>query len=447
MKSEPGEEIVSAAVDLVVSARWRSLIKLAAKASRIKSSKQARTNKLIIDCLSLPPFKDTNSNTDLEKLAKLSSRAAYSCGLYRAASAIMYASILRQDYVGANAQAQSAITALLDVIASAREAQSAWIAEELISRSQEMVYSLDSQASLKRAVDNAEVSKNMVFILGMHRSGTSALTGMLAKAGLSAPIDLMPADPVNPKGYWESLSIYNVNERFLHALGFCWSSSISLPIGWQVSREAREWRSELLDTIHKAFKGAHCPLIKDPRLCLLIKGLEPWMESDLLNPVFLIPVRNPLEVARSLEKAQNLSLAQGLKLWIKSVFEVESTTRNFTRQFIAFDALINNPAASLSKCKDLIGGGYFRSAHSDIDQSPDTLESDIDSSAFVDPSLQHQRLGLSEAAWAGCGDMLIDRVAMLALDIFAEISCSASDRCVPTDILDSLRLKSLSLIT
>jgi hypothetical protein len=53
----------------------------------------------------------------------------------------------------------------------------------------------------------------------MHRSGTSAITGMLAQAGFAAPTDQMPANIVNPKGFWESLSIARLNEDFLEKNG------------------------------------------------------------------------------------------------------------------------------------------------------------------------------------------------------------------------------------
>ena len=51
----------------------------------------------------------------------------------------------------------------------------------------------------------------------MHRSGTSALTGMLAKAGLDVLDDLMdrPDDAINLKGYWESEGLMQVNDRLL----------------------------------------------------------------------------------------------------------------------------------------------------------------------------------------------------------------------------------------
>ena len=44
--------------------------------------------------------------------------------------------------------------------------------------------------------------RRVVVVLGMHRSGTSAVTRLLTLAGATPPRELMPANPDNPQGYW-----------------------------------------------------------------------------------------------------------------------------------------------------------------------------------------------------------------------------------------------------
>ena len=48
-------------------------------------------------------------------------------------------------------------------------------------------------------------TRTAVLVLGMHRSGTSSLAGTLVKLGGTAPLNLVPADPDNTRGFWESL--------------------------------------------------------------------------------------------------------------------------------------------------------------------------------------------------------------------------------------------------
>jgi hypothetical protein len=214
----------------------------------------------------------------------------------------------------------------------------------------------------------------------MHRSGTSALTGMLVQAGFTAPSDLMPATVANPKGYWESLGIMGINEAFLAEMESHWSSSLPLPAGWSESISARKWRTSLINLISEVFGGAQLAMIKDPRFCTLIMGLEPWFESRLINTSFIIPIRDPLEVANSLLQAQGIDLYKALRLWIKSIFMTEQATRGYRRKFISFDVLIQDPANCLEACLQLVESA----------PDPENKVSMVDDQNAIRPKINHQ---------------------------------------------------------
>ncbi|MEO0034615.1 MAG: hypothetical protein RLZZ501_638, partial [Pseudomonadota bacterium] len=62
--------------------------------------------------------------------------------------------------------------------------------------------------------------RRAVLVLGMHRSGTSAVTQALHLLGLAVPDNLIPADPrENPTGFWESADIVAAHQDFLAAAG------------------------------------------------------------------------------------------------------------------------------------------------------------------------------------------------------------------------------------
>src|SRR5580704_9217804 len=83
-------------------------------------------------------------------------------------------------------------------------------------------------------------------VLGMHRSGTSALTGMLHHLGVALGEHLMPATQDNPRGYWEHSDIVAVHERLMAALGWAWDELRSLPAGFERGEAAQAARRELL---------------------------------------------------------------------------------------------------------------------------------------------------------------------------------------------------------
>ena len=65
----------------------------------------------------------------------------------------------------------------------------------------------------------------MILILGMHRSGTSALAGGVAALGAGFGERLMQAVPdQNAKGFWEDLDVVSIDDRVLLALGRTWDS-------------------------------------------------------------------------------------------------------------------------------------------------------------------------------------------------------------------------------
>src|ERR1700750_2929735 len=66
-------------------------------------------------------------------------------------------------------------------------------------------------------------------VLGMHRSGTSAVTQVLALAGASLPENVMAGDEHNAKGYFEPWKIAMFNDGRLRAGGAAWDDIFAFP--------------------------------------------------------------------------------------------------------------------------------------------------------------------------------------------------------------------------
>ena len=240
---------------------------------------------------------------------------------------------------------------------------------------------LIAQMELHRAVAYGGLPPRLAVVLGMHRSGTSALTGMLAQAGLDVPDDLMdrPDDVINLKGYWESEGLMQVNDSLFADLGLHWSSSDQLPVNWWTTQKAVVWRRHLIRQLTQTCRGTQHPVIKDPRMCVLMAGMRPLFNAAVVDFCFFIPVRHPMEVARSLQSAQGTSLGRGLALWIAHVREAERQTRGQRRLILSFNDLLQEPDAVLAQCRQIT--------------HPGDLDAGLTSQAagFIDPSLQRQR--------------------------------------------------------
>ena len=111
------------------------------------------------------------------------------------------------------------------------------------------------------------VRRRAILVLGMHRSGTSALTRLLALCGADLPQRLMEPNFANPKGYWEPADIVDLHDEMLAAAGSSWNDVAGFPLGWLDTPEGQSFRSRLRSSFQDAFDDAPLALLKDPRIC------------------------------------------------------------------------------------------------------------------------------------------------------------------------------------
>ncbi len=182
-----------------------------------------------------------------------------------------------------------------------------------------------------------------VVILGMHRSGTSVLAGMLTMLGIYPGENLVPAHTeVNPKGFWEHSEIVDLNDQLLRSLGSCWEDFSALPDLWWKKPEMFPFRSKLAGIVRRDFENSPLWLLKDPRLCRL---LPLWLDilQDLgCKPYFIICLRNPVEVGASLKKRDGFLDGDALLLWLRYVLDAERWSRNYSRIFVTYESVLKD---------------------------------------------------------------------------------------------------------
>ena len=95
----------------------------------------------------------------------------------------------------------------------------------------------------------ATTRQKAICILGMHRSGTSAIARAVNLLGayIGKPDQLMPPKEDNPDGFWEHLSIHSFHERLLKALSLSWDRFLPMPEEWWKRPEVGSYRQELVD--------------------------------------------------------------------------------------------------------------------------------------------------------------------------------------------------------
>ncbi|HSQ83071.1 MAG TPA: glycosyltransferase [Casimicrobiaceae bacterium] len=154
-----------------------------------------------------------------------------------------------------------------------------------------------------------------IVVLGMHRSGTSALSRVLNLCGAFLPSKLKPPKlGVNPKGYWEPEAVLDLNVRLMRQLGGDWDRvDFDLPADGDVVAEFEDDARALLAA---EYGDQPMILIKDPRIGVLAPLWHRALQRAGYRPVYVVPVRNPVEVAQSLQARGDMSVDEGLALWL-----------------------------------------------------------------------------------------------------------------------------------
>lgn len=214
-------------------------------------------------------------------------------------------------------------------------------------------------------------------VLGMHRSGTSAVTQLLALAGARLPDQVMPGDEHNAKGYFEPWRIAVFNDRRLRAGGGAWDDPFSRD--YQVLPDEADWRAAAADLFGQEFAGSPNPLLKDPRVSLLLPLWRPVIRDAGLTARCVIPVRAPLAVAGSLSRRDRFPAEKSVLLWMAYMLAAEAGSRDLPRAFVSYDALLQDWRRETAAIEAAHGASL-------PDLNP-AAAADID--AFLTPELRH----------------------------------------------------------
>ena len=369
---------------------WRSLKQL----RDLRKASNLSIVDALLAALCLSPLEDPYSGKDsLIALAELAPRSACAIALSRTLLALSQEFILTGRVEEACAMLRQAIANNLNAVVVAGMPINPNLYDQLLDNAEGLQSTLASQLSLALASQRNRLPNQLVVVLGMHRSGTSALSGLLVQAGLDAPLDLMAPTKANPRGYWESLGAMQLNDKMLQQLGSEWNSPRTLHCdGWGLNEtSACEWRAGLLNLLHSSYPAGGCALLKDPRLCVLLPGLRPWLESRLMTCVVFLPVRHPAEVAASLNVADGTQRGQALLLWLGHVFQAERHSRGLDRLIVNYQQMLTDPDAILEHCRKTIeqacaGQGMKAS------WKPEA-------SSFIDPELHRQHTDQDTPSW------------------------------------------------
>ncbi len=192
-----------------------------------------------------------------------------------------------------------------------------------------------------------------LIVLGMHRSGTSALAGVLAMAGADPGRFLIQAqEGVNPKGFWEHSDIVSIHEKVLSELGATWDNEQAFPDDWWKQDRIVQLRQEIIATLKRDFSNSPLWVLKDPRLCRLLPMWIGIFQEIGTDPHFILCLRHPMEVAASLKLRDNIELERACLMWLVHLSESERWTQQYPRIIVSYDELLEDWHTTVQRIAD-----------------------------------------------------------------------------------------------
>ena len=235
-----------------------------------------------------------------------------------------------------------------------------------------------------------EPQNDSIFVLGMHRSGTSAVARVLNLMGayVGEDADLMPPHARdNPTGYWERRELVIAHDEFLAAEGYAWDR-VS---GFEPARIDAPQRGALLhqlrDVVRRLSSHAAPWLIKDPRLCLL---LPIWLDAAP-QAACVVVVRDPRQVAASMRESHRGVYTSHflLALWEKYLYSALQTLSGRHALFVSYAQLLSDADAQSRRLREGLQELGCKGLHA---AAPADLHAFVDAGLRRSTALPHMEL-------------------------------------------------------
>lgn len=205
--------------------------------------------------------------------------------------------------------------------------------------------------------DEVLVDSTPVCVAGMHRSGTSLVTRVLAQIGVHPGMEAQLVSPQadNPEGFYEYAPIASLNELLLSALGGGWDTppDFNLSMLGQESLILFKARAKLLAASIAACAPNNSVWgWKDPRNSLTL----PFWLDVFPNMRVVVVVRDPGDVAYSLRQRGGYhTIELGLNLWRTYYERIFSALAEKKFHVIRYESVFEQPDVEIERLGRFLG--------------------------------------------------------------------------------------------
>jgi len=189
--------------------------------------------------------------------------------------------------------------------------------------------------------------QKIVIVVGMHRTGSSMIGGILEKLGINMGKNSEKKNFANPFGYFEDQDLKIINEKILNEANGKWDNPPKKESIIAIKEKVKQDILNFLNGKKKPIWG-----IKDPRLSLTLNLFLPYL--DIENTYFIITHRNHSNIVNSLKRRDNFTVEKSIKLinqYEKNLQEILKAN-NFKKMDVYYEKILSNPCEWVFKIKN-----------------------------------------------------------------------------------------------
>lgn len=231
--------------------------------------------------------------------------------------------------------------------------------------------------------------KRIVVVLGMHRSGTSAITRGLQVLGVNLGERLLEAEAGNnEKGFWEDMDVTAFNVDLLTALGHDWHTLAPILQGEFDRPEIVPLKLRAAQLLRG--KLADFPVfgVKDPRICRLMPFWLDVFAHLNLEVSYVIACRNPMSVAYSLARRDGFAMEKSYLLWFEHMLLAMKHTAQAQRVFVDYDLMLREPEKQLARISNAFSLPFSNQSQEYVEYQNEFLEEGLRHNGFASEDLR-----------------------------------------------------------
>ena len=252
-------------------------------------------------------------------------------------------------------------------------------------------------------------NNRLIVVLGMHRSGTSAITRGLKVMGVELGESMMPPlEDNNIKGFWEDIDLNLLNIEILNTIESDWHHLAPIEKSHIEKLRNDGYHLRAIELLHQKTRSVPIFAFKDPRVARLLPFWEDVFTCCDFDVDYVLAVRNPLSVVKSLTKRDGIEAEQGYLLWLGHVIPTLTFSSGIKRLFVDYDRLMQSPDHEL-----------HRIAQS-LDLTISKMELAQYKDEFLDKDLQHTIFSINDLALDRACPPLVQEIYTILLEIASD---------------------------